>query len=245
MKGKFNLFVSLGLFLISTLLLTPFAQGDVLIRSKRHTDSYTVMGKTHPAEDVIITQWLSKDKFRNDEGNKESFIVRLDINKMYIINHDEKTYSVIDLPIDYNKILPPEAQQMMQMMKANATVTDTGETRKIGKWNCRKYTMNLQGGMMNTNMEIWTTKDVKINYETYEKSTESIMGLNLMFKNILDEFKKIKGLPIYIVSNSSVMGSNIKSTEEVIEITEKSPPKGHYELPTGYKEVQFNPMKRK
>ncbi|MCP2520741.1 DUF4412 domain-containing protein [SCandidatus Aminicenantes bacterium Aminicenantia_JdfR_composite] len=243
MKRRLIYFTLLGIFGFSIFL--SFAYADIFIQSKRHTDSYTVMGKTHPAEDLVITQWLSKDKFRNDEGNKKSYIVRLDINKLYILNHEKKTYSVVDLPIDFSKILPPQAQQMMQMMKMSATVTDTGETRKIGKWNCRKYIVNLQGGMMNTNMEIWTTKDVKINYEAYEKFSESIMGLNPMFKNIVDEFKKIKGLPIYRASTISIMGSNIKSTEEVTEITEKSPPKGIYELPVGYKEVQFNPMERK
>ncbi|MCP2605047.1 DUF4412 domain-containing protein [Candidatus Aminicenantes bacterium AH-873-B07] len=245
MKRKLNHFVFLGFFGIFTLLSVSFVQGDIFIQSKRHTDSYSMMGKTYPAEELIITQWLSKDKFRNDEGSKKTFIVRLDINKIYYINHEEKTYSVIDLPIDFSKILPPEAQQMMQMFTMSATVTDTGETRRIGKWNCRKYIMDMQGGMMSMNMEIWTTKDVKIDYDAYEKFSESIMGLNPMFKNIADEIKKIKGLTIYRESTTTMMGTSIKSTEEVVEIIKKSPPKGIYELPVGYTEVQFNPMKRR
>ena len=245
MKRKFNLFASIGLFVIFTLFSVSFVQADIFIQSKRHTDSYTMMGKTYPAQDLIITKWLSKDKFRSDEGNKSTIIVRLDINKVYVINHQEKSYSVIDLPIDLSKVLPPQAQQMMQMFNMKTTVTDTGETKKIRKWNCKKYVMNMQGRMININTEIWATKDIKIDYDTYKKFGEIITGLNPMFKDMGKELKKIEGLTIYSVITTNMMGNNIKTAEEVIEITKKSPPKGHYELPTGYKEVQFNPMERK
>jgi uncharacterized membrane protein YqiK len=249
MKSKiiFSIFAVAILFFL--LEVVPCVKADVFIQSKRHTDSFTMMGRTTPAKDVIITSWISKDKFRSDEGDEQSMIVRLDKNKLYVINHTEKTYSIVDLPIDFEKLIPPEAkpmmQQMMQMLKMTVTVQDTGETKNIKGFNCKKYLVNMRGGMMSMNLEVWTTKDIKIDYDTYAKFSECIMGINPMFKDITDEMKKIEGFTVYSAGTMSMMGTDVKTTEELMEVSEKSAPAGLYDIPSGYTEKAYNPMERK
>ncbi|MFQ6083127.1 MAG: DUF4412 domain-containing protein [Candidatus Aminicenantia bacterium] len=246
MKVKNRLLILVGLCLISlTILFTPVIQADLYIQGKRHTEAFTIMGQTNPEKDETLITWMSKDKYRNDSGQESSFIVRLDKNKIYHLDHTKKSYSMIDLPVDLSKILPPQAQQMMQMFKMTAAVTDTGETKKIKDWNCRKYLVDLKGAMMSMNMEIWATKDLELDYETYQKFSDSVMSLNPMFKDIFDEIKKIDGYRVLSFSTVSIMGTSYKVSEEIIDVQEKSAPSGTYDIPEGYTQVEFNPMERK
>ena len=245
MKTKINLLVVSGLVVIYMFFSAPLIQADTFIQARRHTDSFTMMGQTQPAKDEVTTTWVAKDRCRTDTREGQSVIVRLDEDKMYVLDHTEKTYSPIDLPIDWSKMIPPEAQQMaeqwMQMFKMTATVTDTGETKKIKGWNCRKYLVNLKG-MMGADMEIWTTKDIKIDYSAYKKFGESMMSMNPMFKDAMEEMKKIEGYTVSSATTMNMMGADMKTTEEITEVSEKSAPSGIYDIPAEYKEVAYNPM---
>jgi hypothetical protein len=50
----------------------------------------------------------------------------------------------------------------------------------------------------------------------------------------LKEIEKIKGVMVYSESSGSAMGANVTSTEELLEIGDKTPPAGAYEIPKGY-----------
>ena len=245
MKTRVNLSIISGLVVVCMFFSASLIQADTFIRSKKHTDSFTMMGQTTPAKDEIVTTWMSKDKYQIDGAPGQSFIVRLDESKIYIVTHAKKMFSAIDLPVDWSKIFPPETQQMadqwMQMFKMTATVTDTGETKNIRGWNCRKYLMNLQG-MMSANTEIWATKDIKIDYGAYKKFNESVMSITPMFKDLAGEMKKVEGYTVSSVTTMNMMGAKVKTTEEVIEASEKRAPGGIYDIPAGYEEAPYNPM---
>ena len=245
MKTKFDLRILSGIVLICMFLFALPIHADTFIRSEKHTDAYTVMGQTiTPAKDEVTSAWITRDKFRNDM-EEQSSIVRFDKKKMYLLDHAEKTYSAVDLPIDWSKMLPPEAQQMtqqwLQMFKMTVTVRDTGETKNIRGWNCRKYIVDMQG-MMSMKNEIWATKDIKIDYDAYRKFAESMMSIAPMFKDMATEARKIEGYPILTKTTMNMMGASINSIEEVIEVSEKRAPEGTYQVPSGYKETHFNPM---
>ncbi len=118
------------LFLFSLALFPPSAGADHVIKGKKHTDAFSMMGQSQPAKDEEVITWMAKDKMRKDEGNITT-LLRFDINKIYLINHPEKTYSELALPLDLEKILPPEAKQMMETMEMSSNITDTGETKTI------------------------------------------------------------------------------------------------------------------
>jgi hypothetical protein len=50
--------------------------------------------------------------------------------------------------------------------------------------------------------------------------------------------KKIKGVVVYQVGKTKVMGADVASTTEVIECVNKDAPAGTYEVPAGYKKVK-------
>jgi len=238
------------LFLFSLVLLPTQAKGDYLIKKKRHTDAVKIMGQSQPAKDEEGATWMGKDKMREDEGQTKSTVVRFDLKKIYIIEHDKKQYAEIDLPVDFDKVLPPQAKQMMQMMKATAKVTQTQETQTINEWNCIKYLVeigiSMMGMEMPMKMEMWVTKDLGIDLDQYAQFYSEMISIQPMFKDFGEEFQKIDGYPVKTEMTMSMMGTETRSLEEVISADEMDVPEGTYDIPEGYTKTDtYNPFDQK
>lgn len=248
MSKKKIFYVIVPLFIFCLFLFPALTKADVLIKKTRHTDAATIMGQSQPAKDEQGLTWIAKDKMRNDMG-EESIIIRFDINKIYAIDNSEKTYSEIDLPIDMEKTLSPEAKTMMQMMTVTATLTETKETQQIRGWNCKKYLVNISASMMGMNMpitiEMWNTKDIELDYNLYNKFFSQVMLLNPMFKDAMAELEKMEGITVLQKFSMTMMGAEQKFQEEVISVEKKDAPAGTYELPQGYTKKAYNPYAQK
>lgn len=235
-------FFTLALFLFPIL-----AKADIFISKSKHSDEVVMMGQVQPAKDEQGTVWMMNDKMRDDSGDI-STLVRFDLNKIYIINYKDKTYSEMDLPIDFEKILPAEALQMLQMMQVTATVTDSGEVQKIKDWSCKKYlveiSVSIMGMTMPMTIEMWTSKDLGIDFDLYKKFYGETILLNPIFKSIVEELQKIEGYPVLTKLSMTMMGAETKSQEEVLSVEKKDPPPGTYDLPQGYTKVAYNPFQR-
>lgn len=236
------------LFMISLIFSPALLKADQVIKGKKHTDAFSLMGQSQPAKDEETTTWLGKDKMRRDEGETTT-LIRLDNNKIFVINHADKTYSALDLPIDMEAILPPEAQQMMSTMDVSSKITDTGETQTINDWKCQKYLVEISVSGMGMSwpikMDIWTTKDLGIDMDQYKKLYAETLALNPMFQDFIEEFKKIEGYPVLTEFSMEMMGAEQKYREEVISVEKKDPPAGTYDLPEGYTEKAFNPLEQR
>lgn len=235
---------------------TVQARADVYMKNKMHTDAFTVMGQSQPAKDEIMVFWMGDKKARTDtEGGNSSMIFLAEKNMLYMIDHAKKQYS--EMPLDFGKMFgeaageeggdeedKAQAKAMAGMMKGlmgnmSAQVTDTGETKKIGNWNCRKYTLVIDmGGMGKTEGEAWATEELKVDYAMAYTLANGMMASMPGFEKILAEMKKIKGVVVYQTTAAKVMGSEVKSTTELIEAGNKDAPAGHYDIPAGYKKVK-------
>jgi hypothetical protein len=175
-------------------------------------------------------------------------LVRYDLNKIYLVTHSKKTYSEIDLPLDMETVLPPEAKQMLDQIEVSSSVTDTGETKTINNWKCKKYLVEIGVSMMGMSMPItmdfWTSKDLGIDEELYKKFYAETLSLNPMFQDMVNEFKKIEGYPVRTEFSMSMMGAEQKHWEEVVSVEKMSPPDGTYNLPEGYTKTEFNPFEQ-
>jgi hypothetical protein len=228
-----------GIILLLTLILFPvLAKADVHVKRMVHMDAF--MGQ--PASDEEASMWLAKDKFRYDAARNMTQIVRLDKKKIYMLNHDTQSYSEASLPIDLTQALDPQAQQMMQSLKTSVTVTDTGETQKIGKWNCNKYKVTINISMMMSmtmDMDWWVSKDVEADLiKLYQKHYGEVLVANPMMGDLVEEIKKIKGFPIK--TEFSMMGMSM--TDEVVSIEKEKAPQGTYDVPADYKKTDYNPF---
>ncbi len=245
---KSVIFTSLTLLFVFSLIFTPVhTQADQMIKAKRHTDAFSMMGQSQPAKDEEVTTWLTKDKMRRDEGETTT-LVRYDLNKIYWIDQSKKTYSEIDLPLDMETMLPPEAKQMLDQMEVSSSVTDTGETKTINNWKCKKYLIEMSVSMMGMSMPIkmdfWTSKDLGIDEDLYKKFYAETLALNPMFQDMIEEFKKIEGYPVRTEFSMDMMGAEQNYWEEVVSVEKMNAPAGTYELPEGYTKTEFNPLQQ-
>lgn len=250
MRKKFFFWNAALVFAFSIILYPTQAKADFFIKKIKHTDAVTIMGQTQPAKDEEGATWMAKEKMREDEGENKTTIIRFDLKKIYVIDHAQKTYSEIDLPIDLEKVLPAEAKQMMQMMEVTPKVTETDETKKIKDWNCKKYLVEISMSMMGMNMpmkmEMWASKDLEIDLKLYEKFYAEFLSLQPMFKDFAEEFKKIEGYPVLTLFSMTMMGTETKYQEEVVSVEKKDAPAETYDLPQGYSKTEtYNPFQQK
>lgn len=229
--------------LLAAGLACGLAHADTLLTTKEHQDGFTVMGQTQPAKDSTQKMWVGKDRLRMDSEDG-GMLVRADQKKLYIINHGEKKYSALDLPVDFKKLFPAEmaamADQMLQMMKMEATVTPTAETRKINQWNCRRYDVAVKMAMTESKQSVWASPDVKFEFPAYELLTTVQFALSPSMEALAKEFKKIEGQHVLTETVTTVMGSSIKARTELVSVENKPAPAGTYEVPAGYTQEAFD-----
>ncbi|MFB0564630.1 MAG: DUF4412 domain-containing protein [Candidatus Aminicenantaceae bacterium] len=246
MRHKKNLWITCFLLALLLIFSPALVKADTHIIKNKHTDAVSFMGQTEPAKDETGGTWISKDKFREDNGEESSFIVRLDLKKIYFINHQEKTYAEMSFPVDLEKILAPEAIQRLQMMEITSKITPTSETRKIKNWNCKKYLIELGISMMGMTMpmtqEIWASKDLGIDLDLYKKFNKEVLAINPWTKGLADEIQKIEGYPVLSSFSMKMMGAEIKFQEEVVSVEKKDAPAGNYDIPEGYTKAAYNPF---
>jgi len=225
------------------------ALADIFMKQKHHTGSFQVMGQTQPAKDVIQNIWMTDTLIRND-SEQQSVIVRLDKQTVTMIDHVKKTYAEMPLNLDKavgqmggEKMTKEQKEAMSGMMKSmmkfSLKVTETGEKKKIGAWNCRKYIQKLDTAMGPTTTDVWATEDIKIKGDIFAKYTAVMMtmqpGLRESMSQVMQETKKIKGVTVYTSSNSTVMGATLQSTMQLLEFKEGKAPATIGIVPVGYK----------
>jgi hypothetical protein len=222
------------LVLVAVVALSLSA-ADVYIKTKTHTDAMTVMGQNTPAQDTIGEAWIGDDAFATITAD-QIMVIDMKKNLAYFIYPKAKTYVETPLPLDFAKILPPEAAAMAGMLQMTATVTPTTETKKIGSWSCTGYDVNLTIMGMAMKMRSWTSTDVPFDAAAFNAK---FLGNMLKGQMRLDEasakeFAKMKGYQIASDMTGDIMGAKMHNTSEVVEITKKPAPAGTYSVPAGF-----------
>ena len=243
--------------LIGTLVLFVLANilhSDVFIKEKIQRSGFQMMDQSQAGEKTERTMWISSDKIRSDDKD-QSFIMHFDKNVFYIINHKEKSY--MEMPMNMGDLMKgkmekegikeEDMEKYMKMApgmsKLKISVTATGEKKKIGNWNCKKYIQKIETMMGPTTSEIWATEDLKMDYELYTKFSSAFLGqqpgAQQMSSEIAEEMKKIKGVPVLTTTTVEMMGTSMKSSQELVEFKEGTAPTGIFDLPKSYKKKKM------
>jgi Domain of unknown function (DUF4412) len=233
-----------ALLLSSLIALTAAltVSADNYLVQKKHTDAFKMMGQTVPAKDEQSVMWSSGDKMCLNPDKDTFSIVRLDKKVLWVIYKKNKKYSEMNLDslaamADNVKNEMADMPGMSNMMNVSATVTPTSETKQIGKWNCTKYQISSTMPMTSIETVSWNSTDIKIDHEAYVKMKNFGSAMMPGFGEMIKEFQKIKGFPVLSESVLKMMGNEIKSSEELIEVSEKAAPAGIYDIPSGYKKT--------
>lgn len=234
-------------FAFAAVLSAPAFCADFVITMAKHTDAskggMPGMPAT-PAKDSTSVTWIGKDHMRIEDGTSVT-LVRADLKKVFMIDMKTKTYSTIELPIDLKKYIPAEYAPMVEQMmgQVKVTVTPTTETKKVKDWNATKYTVvtTVMGGSVT--QDIWATKDIAIDAALWQEMMGTMQALNPMAGSAMaTEMKKIEGVHVLTERTQSVMGSEMKSKDEVTSIEQKEPVEGFYDVPKDFTEKPYDPM---
>ncbi len=217
-----------------TVALFLSVKADTLIRQKSHADEFTIMGKKQPARDESQETWIGQDRMAT-LTKEQAIIVDLAKNVITAVNHHNKTYVEMALPLDMSKYLPPQFQQMMSATKI--TVSPNGKSQQVGQWKCTGYDTTMEMGPMKMNMVIWASKDLPFDWKPVrEKMFPQAVKASMRLNDAgLQEIMKIEGYWIRTDISMDMMGTPFKSTQEVTEIVTKDAPEGTYSAPADYK----------
>jgi len=221
--------------LVFAALAAPAAAADVYVKVRTRTAAMAMMGQTMPATDVENAVWISATRMAS-VAKDSSFIVDTEKNTVFLVNHQTKSYVEAALPLDFAKLLPPEAAAMAGMMTMSATVTPTTETKTIGQWPCAGYdvTMSMMG--MPLKLKVWASERVPLDVAAFQAKFMPAILQGQMRLNAASvaEFAKIKGYQIATETTGEIMGAKIQTTTEVVEMVAKPAPAGTFEPPAGY-----------
>ena len=229
--------------LFVVVLTAGAAAADFKIVKMNHRDGFTMMGQTQPPSDVEQTTWIGADRMYMDQGDTAT-IVRTDIGKLIVVDHLGSTYSILDLPIDLEKLLPPEmAKGFLEMMTFEVTVTPIDEFKTIGDWKVRLYNMTMTSKMMSAESTMWATTDVDLDQDAYHLLHEEMVSLQPGMADAAREMRQIKGIVVEQETVMTMMGNTtVKSSDTTVSIEELDPPAGIYDPPADYTEKPFDFM---
>lgn len=233
--------MKIAVVLLAALSVAAHAAADLKIVKKVHRDGYTVMGQTQPADDTVQTTWIGTDRMHMDMGDRAT-IVRMDEMKLYAIDHTDETYSVLELPVDLEQLLPPQMKPMLEMMQFEVTVTPVEEQRQIGPWKARRFDVEMTTQVMSMKITQWAADVAGYDPATFSDMYVHLNSLQPGMASAVQELRKVDG---YVVAQESVvtmMGNDITSTEQVESIEELAPPPGIYAPPQGYSETPYDFM---
>jgi hypothetical protein len=229
----------LAIVVLAAALLLP---ADIYIKTNVHTDAFEMMGQKQPAKDEVTEQWLNKAQMYNKQGDRVT-IMDLGKNMMYIVNLKEKNYVETALPLDMTKLLPKEMAAMASMMKMTVKVAANGQTKKVGSWNCKGYSVDMNMAMMPMKMTVWASTEVPFDWKMFAKMYANISKMQFMDDAAVSEFLKIDGFQVATEMNMDMMGSKMRVASQVAEIAQKTPPAGLYAVPAGFSKQSTLSMK--
>lgn len=216
------------------MVLASLANADIYIKSKMHSDAFAMMGQSRPAKDEITEQWFNDNQFAFISP-EFSIVVDMKKNLLDWILPAQKAYVESALPFDYAKMLDPQMAQMVQMMKMTVTVTPNGQTKTIGQWKCSGYDVSMNMTMMPMKIAVWASTDVPFDFAKFTNIYTNVLKAQMRLDNAsVQEMMKIKGFWIFSETSAEMMGTKIRSTTEVIEISKKTPDASVYSVPAGF-----------
>jgi hypothetical protein len=232
----------LALFLAACALVVPASASDTKITKRKITDTITVKGMERPLEIQNEVTWLGKERLRVDMGVWTT-IVRADTKKLYQINHDARSYSVVDLPVDLKKYMTPEQTKKAEDTAAKVTisVTPTTETKRIKDWTATKYTMTMTVPKRGTFTEqIWAASDVGFDTAAWFQLLSARMTLQPVGALMAAEQAKIVGYPLSIERTQTIGRNALTGRDEVLSIECLEAPEGTFEVPKDYTEKPYD-----
>jgi hypothetical protein len=235
------------------LLFAAGSQADTLltIKARLETTPPPQPPRESPGE-TTWQLWVGDHRLREDTPKYSTSVIRrFDQKKLYIINHESRTWSETDLPFGSQNGGPAAAesapQQKEPRQKEEMTVTVTDEVRRIGPWTARKVVVVRRGFLGEVTNVKWMSTEVGVDGGTLNQWQAGAIALppGSIDPEVLETQRRLDAIPGYPVLSESRSTGGPGETEyrwhtELVSAEAKEPPAGLYEPPAGYTKVPLD-----
>jgi hypothetical protein len=221
----------------SGLIFSVAIAADVCVKIEEHRDEFYDGGRVIPGEDSVQESWMGDNRYALVDDDVK-FLIDLEAKKMTIVNEGKGFYAETSLPLDLSKLLDPQFLARVQMFPTTGTVTKSEETKKIGEWPCQKYVVETwieyEGAKYNeTVRHMWVTKEVPFDLEKYMAIRADGYRLNNYGEKLVEALLAVDGYQIMAESITYSRGEERKSSQKVVDMSEKETPEALYKIPEG------------
>lgn len=207
------------------------AGADTFLTIKSRVEGLKMPGQSPEGE---IKIWIAGDRLRRDDGDT-SAILRMDQNKLFLVNHLDKTYNELTLPLDFKKL----ALAGEEALKTVVQVTPTSETKKIRDWSTRKVKVVLSNAAgLKLDTTLWMSTDIP-SYQAFTRMLVSLTALQPGGVPLARQMEQLEGIPVLQETDVTVEGGRFKTREELVSAETKDAPAGLYDPPAGYTQEPF------
>lgn len=196
------------------------------------------------AANQTYTIWVGEAKVREDRPER-SVIVDRSAGKMFVLRHDDKTFHALDLPINFESMVPPELLEqwrtVLRARKTEVAIQPTEETGTVGPYQVKKYEAAIRNAMGGTmNLTLWNTDTIGFDVEAYKALMLEIAALQPGSDDWIRKLFEIDGYPVRMVRTFDTPQGKLISTEQLLSVEEKTAPAGLWKPTPGYTEVEFS-----
>lgn len=232
------------LALLALLVATVPAGAATLLTLQSHQDAFEVQGQTNPAQDRTVEVWIGDGAIVRNDGASSVLMTK---DKLYLINHQEKSYNALDLPLDLEALLPPEMAERMRQVREQAAISAElvvgDETRTVGEWTAKRYDLTLTNPLgLTVEQVIWASPEADVDASLYHGLAGALAALQPGGGDWVDQLDAVEGFPVLRETTMRIgPGTEVTTTEELVSVATREAPEGTFAPPADYQEKPFSP----
>ena len=255
--------ISFAIILL-TVSICAASQGLTIVSKMTRDDGTTSTTTNYIAEDharwsgggegdMILDAKAGEMIMINNGKKTYSVITKKDIEAMAAMIQERMNSPEMRRAQEAMKNLPPEQRQRMEAAMGSSmtmNVEKIGTTHTIAGYKCEDWVVSM--GQMTKTVQCVST-DVKFPLQAWamfrdlSDSMKTLMGAMGPMKTntdtVIEQMKKMKGIPLSSKTTVTVMGRTSVSSTEVTDIKNGSIPDSAWQIPAGYTRVE-SPMAR-
>jgi Domain of unknown function (DUF4412) len=231
--------------LLGALITSPILADDVL-EIARHTEVWKADGALFNTAEEQGTIYLGKERARFDQG-KVSWILRADQQRMWLLDHDTKSYQEFAIPMQLEAYLKPEERAQFEQLSTWAMteieVKEIGEAQSIEGWPSTKVAMSVRspGSSTGYTYDLWLSDRLPIDLHLFQSLLRNIGAVDVTHRAVADRMAQLAGFPV--VRDSVIeleQGHRAIDRRRLVSLVEREVPETQYTPPPEYQAVPFS-----
>jgi hypothetical protein len=223
--------IVLNILILFSVVFGCFIHADIQITQKVHSDA--VFGQS--AKDMTAVIYIKDRLVRQDIGDGTSWLLNIEKDAFYFINHNKKEYAEVDFK---------QIEAMLQstspfLGEVKTDFNKTAEKVKVNDWYAEKWEMKINAAAFKIEVDLFISKQISLpdSYEKFQSKWSLFAG---PLVKVMEQSQKIGGFTVKSMGKLFFMGQSINFSNETLKISEDILDLSIFELPAKYKEVDFN-----